>query len=93
MPSTLRVSRGSIMPSSLTREVAYKPLERSSAQCSTASTLLALATSSKTSPRRSVALRWTMVITPAICLGPITAILAVGQVKTKRVPKARPLMP
>ena len=81
------------MPSSETRDVAYKPLDRSSAQCSTDSTRLALAASSKTSPRRSVALRCTMVITPAICFGPITATFAVGQVKVKRVPKARPLMP
>src|SRR5262249_37323359 len=88
MPRMGRVSRGSIMPSSETREVANRPLDRSSAQNSTRSTRLALASSSNFSPRRSAAARCTMVMTPAICFGPITAIFAVGQVKAKRVPKA-----
>ena len=37
--------------------------------------------------------RRTWVMTPAICLGPITAILAVGHRNVKRLPKARPDIP
>ena len=88
-----RVSRGSIMPSSETREVANSPLERSSAQYSAVSARLALASSSNSMPRRCAARRPMMLITPAICFGPMTAILAVGQMNVNRVPNARPLIP
>ena len=37
--------------------------------------------------------RRTIDMTPASCFGPMTAIFAVGQVNTKRVSYARPLMP
>ena len=44
-------------------------------------------------PFASVAARATMLSTPASWAGPITALLALGQVKRKRGSKARPFMP
>ena len=41
---------------------------------------------------RTARARRTIDMTPAICLGPITAILALGQMKVKRLLKARPDM-
>lgn len=60
---------------------------------STISTILASSSSSNTSPFRSAWPRRTMDMTPAICLGPMTATLAVGHRKVKRLPNARPDMP
>ena len=89
----IRVSRGSIMPSSETRAVAKRPLEHASAQNS--NTPPAWRPPPRRTPGRAVwrprGRRWTS--RPAICLGPMTAILAVGQMKVNREPNARPLMP
>ena len=78
------------MPSSLIAPVASRATEPLSWIASTAATSLASASSSKGSPFRAACPRRTIDITPAICLPPITAILALGQMKVKRLLKARP---
>ena len=85
MPSTVRVSRGSMMPSSHTRPVAKKAYD------SLLDLLLApgcrsfaSASSSKGCPARSAAWRRTIDSTPASCSGPITAMRWLGQVNRKR---------
>ena len=45
------------------------------------------------SPRRAARSRRTIDITPAICFGPMIAILAVGHRNTNLVSNARPPMP
>ncbi len=55
--------------------------------------MAASASSSKGSPRDSVAARETIEITPASCAPPMTADLALGQAKRNRGSKARPHMP
>ena len=60
---------------------------------STISTILASSSSSNSSPLRAAWPRRTCDMTPAICLGPMTAILAVGHSQVNRLPNARPDMP
>ena len=81
------------MPSSLTAPVARSASEPRSWACSTRATISASAASSNSSPRRAAWPRRTSDITPAICLGPMMAILAVGHSQVKRLPKARPDIP
>ena len=78
------MSRGSMMPSSLTAPVATSAREPASWISSTIFTISASAASSKSSPLRAARALRTWDMTPAICLGPITAILAVGHRKVNR---------
>ncbi len=84
MASTVRVSRGSMIPSSQSRPVAYCAVDSSSIWLSVAWRSSSSAASSKGRPAASAALRRTMERTPASCLGPMTAMRWLGQVKTKR---------
>ena len=76
---TVRVSLGSIIPSSLTAPVATSAKDPRSWISSTFCTIAASYSSSNSSPLRSARPLRTIDITPAICFGPITAIFAVGQ--------------
>ena len=60
---------------------------------STWRTISASASSSNSSSLRAARARRTIDMTPAICLGPITAILAVGHKKVNRLRYSRPDMP
>ena len=82
-----------MIPSSLMAPVARSASEPRSWMASAWATIRASSSSSKGSPLRAARARRTCDITPAICLGPITAILAVGHSQVKRLPKARPDMP
>ncbi len=74
-----------MMPSSLTRPVAYSARDDFSVKSSTAAVIIASCASLNSCPVLAAAARRTIDITPASCFGPITAIFAVGQVKMKRV--------
>ena len=93
-PSTSRVSRGSMMPSSHSRPVANSAVDSPSTCCSKAVAHRRerrVVERAAQRPRPSAGPR-----SPArrpSCLGPITAMRWLGQVKTNRGSYARPAMP
>ena len=90
--STARVSRGSITPSSSPSALVVNTLIWLSKRCwmpAFSASILARSTA----PLRAIAAAVTMAIVPAACSPPITAVLALGQLKQKRGPKPRPHMP
>src|ERR1700733_1866757 len=90
MASTVRVSRGSIMPSSHNRAVA-KYGSDSGVICASSACFSALNRASSTSIFwRDAASRLIRSITPESCCGPITAMRWFGQVNRKRGSYARP---
>ena len=93
MPRIVRVSRGSITPSSYSIPERKNGRLCSSTLASTNSRMPASAASSYSLPLASAAARATMLSTPASCAGPITADFALGQVNRNRGSKARPFMP
>ena len=82
-----------MMPSSQSSPLATNASDSVSICSSTAFVPAASASSSTSIPRRSAPARMTISMTPASCLGPITAVLWFGQLKMNRGSKLRPHMP
>jgi len=92
-PSTVRVSAGSMIPSSHSRAVEWYGLPWCS-YCSRIGALNACSASSDhASPRTASWSRFTVESTDAACSPPITEMRAFGHIQRKLGPKARPHMP
>src|SRR5271165_340792 len=83
-PRTVRVSRGSMMPSSYRRAVTKKECDSASIWASIAAVRARSAFSSNGRPVAAAEARPTMDSTPASWAAPITASLALGQANMKR---------
>src|SRR5580704_9556253 len=84
IPNTVRVSRGSITPSSYSIPDSTIGSDSASIWPSTAARIAASASSSTFWPRPSAAARATIDNTPDSCAPPITADLALGQANRNR---------
>src|SRR5262249_6096574 len=84
IPSTVRVSRGSITPSSYSIPDNTSGSDSASIWPSTAARIAASASSSTCGPRASAAARATIDSTPDSWAPPITAALALGQANRNR---------
>src|SRR5690349_19020169 len=93
IPRTVRVSRGSMTPSSYRRPDKNAACDSSLICASTAARIARSVSSSKSWPRAAAACRATIDRTPASCAGPMTADRAFGHENRKRGPYARPHMP